>query len=462
MLVIVLAVAVYSVCFHADSYSNNETFANSHKSRVDERSKNNHSVNERFSVKSVGAADISLGDFLEKWDNACSNTNDDSSRIVFLRGIASLMAQNGYSREAIAKIVETFGPGKARCHLLSAVFRFSPDSGQLSELFGTLEYDDERMAASEGIAHALAYNTTPEKVDVKKYEYLKGFLDVMLATLAEEFVIANSSGSPQDLTKSFELAFDLPLSSVTERTTLMKLYSIAPFDCWDYIARKGLDGFRGESEALVEHMVRVSGKDAADKLASTPQSEALLARALSLWMKVDASAPIKWIQERTDEMTGVQRDSAYSGIAAYAIEQGELDVARSWSESISSPEQREVMEGRIWGSERDSLRREVGKDPAATLQSIISGQSKYGDYWLEEAMGTWVAKDYGKAQEWYQENWSTLPANKSQYVAAAFANQAIKQRDTETARQWAAHIQDAETKQRIEANIAKAEGQKGN
>lgn len=50
-----------------------------------------------------------------------------------------------------------------------------------------------------------------------------------------------------------------------------------------------------------------------------------------------------------------------------------------------------------------------------------------------------------------------MPAGKAQSVAAAFATQATQKGDTATARQWATHIQDTKTKQRIEAAIAEAE-----
>jgi hypothetical protein len=96
------------------------------------------------------------------------------------------------------------------------------------------------------------------------------------------------------------------------------------------------------------------------------------------------------------------------------------------------------------------------------MESIIDGKSKFGDYWLEEAMGTWISKDFDKAQSWYQDNWNKLPAGKSQYLAAAFAKQAASQGDAATARQWAAYIQDPKTKQRIDAGIAKAEAAKNN
>jgi non-ribosomal peptide synthetase component F len=91
---------------------------------------------------------------------------------------------------------------------------------------------------------------------------------------------------------------------------------------------------------------------------------------------------------------------------------------------------------------------------------MIAGHSRHQDDWIEEAVATWSAKDPAKVQDWYHQNSQKLPAAKSQYFAAAFANQATEQGDTATARQWAGHIQDAKTKQRIEAGIAKAEAAK--
>jgi hypothetical protein len=111
--------------------------------------------------------------------------------------------------------------------------------------------------------------------------------------------------------------------------------------------------------------------------------------------------------------------------------------------------------------EREALRAEAGQNPEKTLLSMISGESKYADYWLEEAVSIWMAKDFDKAQEWQQGNWESIPANKSQYLAAAFAKHAASQGAGESAREWASRIQDAKTKQRIDAGIAEAERESG-
>ena len=149
--------------------------------------------------------------------------------------------------------------------------------------------------------------------------------------------------------------------------------------------------------------------------------------------------------------------SYYTAVSEFNLNKGSIEDARKAAAEISDPSQKEKIEGVIWEKERSLLNKDVNSNPAGTVQSIVSGQSKYADYWLEEAMGTWVAKDFAKAQEWYETNWNSLPVGKSQYVAAAFANQAASQGDITAARQWADLIQDAKTKQRIVAAIAKME-----
>ena len=137
-------------------------------------------------------------------------------------------------------------------------------------------------------------------------------------------------------------------------------------------------------------------------------------------------------------------------------ERQNLEEARKWLVAIDDVEQYKKIEGHIWSAERDSLRKEVARDPVKTVQSMVSGQSKYADYWIEEAMGTWITKDPAKAEDWYNKNWNSLPSTKAQYLAAAYANAALQQGDAATAQQWASHILDPKTKQRIQDGISKA------
>jgi hypothetical protein len=94
------------------------------------------------------------------------------------------------------------------------------------------------------------------------------------------------------------------------------------------------------------------------------------------------------------------------------------------------------------------------------VDKLVDGTASYDEYWIEEAVATWVSKDFDGAIAWYEEKWKSLPPSKAQYVAAAFASQSVGQKDFEAARQWADLIQDAKTKERINAAIAKASGAK--
>lgn len=180
------------------------------------------------------------------------------------------------------------------------------------------------------------------------------------------------------------------------------------------------------------------------------------------YLNIDYNAGQAWIAANASGLDQESNDAVSRSLVDYSLKRKELSEARKWLDKIVNSNDRAAAEGRIWTQERDNLRTEVKSNPTQTLQAILSGQSNYGDYWIEEAMSTWISKDFDKAQSWYQENWNKLPANKSQFLAAAFANQATGQGDTATARQWAAYIQDPKTKQRIEAGIEKTEAQSKN
>lgn len=101
------------------------------------------------------------------------------------------------------------------------------------------------------------------------------------------------------------------------------------------------------------------------------------------------------------------------------------------------------------------VRNAVKNDPEQAVAELVSGKSQHDAYWIEEAMDVWMAKDFDKAEQWYQENWKSLPADKSQYASASFAKRAIKARDLESAAQWIRFIHDPNTKTRIEGEFRK-------
>lgn len=178
--------------------------------------------------------------------------------------------------------------------------------------------------------------------------------------------------------------------------------------------------------------------------------------AFSAWVRQDSRAAADWYASVKDSMSAVQRANFSAVLGVQASRNENFAEAWSWVERIEDPEIKKRSEGQVWEAERDSLRKATMRDPAGTLEGLVSGESTYTEYWLEEAMSTWVARDFDQAVAWNERNWNSMPTSKSQYVAAAFANYSLNHRDLDAARQWSALIQDEKTKARIDAAIAKA------
>lgn len=177
--------------------------------------------------------------------------------------------------------------------------------------------------------------------------------------------------------------------------------------------------------------------------------------AVSKWSEVDYSKARDWFLEHKGYMNSKLADGMLSEFVEHQLKVNSVAEAYNLIRDVADESQKARLQGRVWSCERDQLRAAVSSEPAGTIRAIVEGKS-YSDYWLEEAMGNWVSRDFEAASNWYEKNWSSLPKEKAQYVAAAFATQAIGAGDVKIAQDWAALIQDAKTKARIEAAIAKA------
>lgn len=429
---------------------------------VPDRMQDSHSTLRVVTANQVIENGLDLSHYQRKWNDSLVSTSDDNSKFFNHLGLATAMAIKGYSREAISLICEAYGPGKRRCELIAMVFRSAKDLNMAGPIYKSLEFGDELNAACEGIGWQLSLSETPDKVDLVKFSFLGDRLDTMLATFAERFVIQHLNSNSEEVSTVFGDAFDLPLSKESARITLLKLYEFVPFDSWDKLSGGEIKLSGEERQRVLARMFSMDSAKAMEKIVSSNVEEADIAGGFRQWLAMDAAKPIDWLQNNHANLTASQKDHAMQGIAEYSATQGDCDVAWQWVGQIADPELKKRAESKVWSMERDIVRREISKNPEVVMQSMIAGDSRHQDYWIAEAMGTWVAKDPAKAGEWYQSNWTLLPANKSQYVAAAYANEALKRGDATTASQWAAYIQDPKTKQRIQDEINKAAVNAGN
>jgi hypothetical protein len=249
---------------------------------------------------------------------------------------------------------------------------------------------------------------------------------------------------------------------------LAKCSAQAPFETWkllsDYAGKVADGGLDDARKAGVIGMARENGDLALAKvleLQSGKSRTELLQCGLLAFLDSNSAGAQTWFKEHGPSLSSEEKDVAQAAFAQFSLNNNNLTEAKQLVQQIGDPELRQKVGVQLWAAEGKAIDQESSKDPAGTLQSIVSGQSKHEDYWIEGAMWTWISKEPAKADEWYQKNWASLPAGKAQYVAAAYVSDSLKQGDTASARQWAAFIQEPNTKRRIEAAITQAEGQKG-
>lgn len=181
-----------------------------------------------------------------------------------------------------------------------------------------------------------------------------------------------------------------------------------------------------------------------------------LAKPVSMWGNRNSVELGRWIDENMGGLSPSQQDGVRLGLGEVEVNRKDFAAAESQLETITDSVAKAELGRILWEGQRDAIREKVEKDPAGTVDEIVSGTPQFGDYWIEEAMMTWIAKDPGNAETWYQKNWETLPPEKAQYVAAAYAKDALAKGDPATATQWANLIQDQKTKTRITASISEA------
>lgn len=421
------------------------------------------------------AKTVNMDEFNELWSFLNEIPNDDGTQDSLRAEAIKRLVVITSLENCISFISTQFGHGNLRNQLMEHAFGAAKNKpNELLALMDGLPTGPERDAARLALefrATKDGYFSLEDFFDVK--ELSNGSFDVLRGSILHEFISMRDPLSQIDYrARTKEILFTISSlnsrKAISDEQTKRLIQTVSenqPFALWEEI-QSGSDGVITQLctpmlSTIVKNMATNSPGKSLDLLNQTSNIPATMyAVVLNVWLGRDAEAAFKWIDTNVDTLPPLAGDPIDSSIVQYSLGKRDIAQAKEYLQKIDDPELKKKAEGWIWGAERDSLRREVSKDPAGTIQAIVSGQSNYGVYWLEEAMDTWVAKDFEKAQGWYQQNWSSLPAGKAQFLAAAFARQAAGQGDTATARQWASHIQDPKTKQRIDEGIAKAEARK--
>lgn len=383
--------------------------------------------------------------------------------------VLAIAEQLGYDA-ALSAIDHELGPGAEKSLLMASVFMGArePVDISLARLAGLPV--QERGFAIAGLLERIGHQKLAE-VEIDKivssdelFEERKSLSMILTVSLSND-------GSPRRAKEELQnwesriKAAPLEHQQALLLSVVDGVSAVFPYEAWSFLSEEMLlvsgDSESQELGSAVEKIAaRMFDSDPARSMAVFLEMGDHGVRFLNgnfrQWMKMGSKAASDWYAAVSGDLSGSQRDAFSSGFADYYSSSGDFGAAWSRQETIEDPIQKKKVEGVVWARERESLRREVNLRPELTIQAIASGDSTFGDYWLEEAVNTWVSNDFDAATKWYDENWNTFPKDKAQYVAAAFATQAIGTGDVEMAKQWSALIHDVKTKARIEAAIAKA------
>ena len=180
-------------------------------------------------------------------------------------------------------------------------------------------------------------------------------------------------------------------------------------------------------------------------------------RALTEWARWNSGPAYKWLEENSPNLSAEEINYSLSGLSRAECLQEKWSEAWSIAGEISDPKIKKAATGQIWQLERHAIRKKVEKDPLATQNELLSEGSPHADYWLEESVSVWLEKDAEAVYEWYDGKRKSIPAEKAQYVAAAFAKKAVAIGDLATAREWTGKIQHPKTRERIQSMISESE-----
>ena len=237
----------------------------------------------------------------------------------------------------------------------------------------------------------------------------------------------------------------------------------SPEQVWEILASGDLNNGDTELGILKMRALQLmAAKDAPNALKSVlgsaefPGQTELLSIAMSTYLQMNDVEARLWFENNKESLQPAQLDGFEASFARFASMKKNFADAWKQTEGIDNPELKRKIEGDIWQNERKSVIAEVGKDPQAFIEKITAGNSQHAPYWIETAIEQWVARDGDGAWTWYEDNRSSLTPEQNEAVALAYARQALKTGQPETAAEWAKHVVTPKFEAKIRAEIEAA------
>jgi hypothetical protein len=400
-------------------------------------------------------------EFEESWHHVLSNSGNEQDKLALLGQMVMRMSSLGHPEEALRLILRDFGEGASRASLIESCIASINDLSQIEKCFLLLPSEGDREAAKRSALRSFARDMASRHgaINIASYptEFLGDDARAILVNAAHQYYIQIKNDLSQGREQALNTIMNMGFDGNAKLELLSRISHDLPFEAWKHFS-KALDTHNLESHEIRSNIVeRMMQHDPQNGLAEITRSNSPkdLEVAFHWWGNMNIDRASEWLHDQASHLSLEQREFAILGLSRSLVKSGKFAEVNAFLSGVQDSERKRNIEGIVWTGQRDALRSEVHQHPDRTLGSLAAGTSDFSGYWLEEAMSTWIAKDFHRAVEWHEKNWNSLPAAKAQYIAAAYAKHALQQQRIDTARQWAALIHDPKTKARIDEMVAK-------
>jgi hypothetical protein len=179
----------------------------------------------------------------------------------------------------------------------------------------------------------------------------------------------------------------------------------------------------------------------------------MIVTAIRNWIRID-SDQVSRLTTSGQSMNEFQRNVLIAGLARVDLEKGDLDAALSRIGSIKDPLLISESNSRYNAARGDQLRAAAKQDPQDAISQLTGDGPGKETFWIEVVMEEWLKDDMQGSFDWYQKNSQTLSPEQSERVALAYARAAIREKEFDTAQNWAARIHDLKLRAVVEGEIA--------
>lgn len=377
---------------------------------------------------------------------------------------AALAIKVGFA-ETRRIITESLASGSLMEGLLHTAVLFSKDS--VADIFSNLDDsldEGQRTWIALGLqmkSHGLVDRDT---VLAEVMHHVPADAQTLRSMAVFELQILSDNPEQQLLRVSelLALADSVPAASkeLYIKGVLDAAITVQPEEAWNLISK--LPNQKTYQQLREDSFISMLHDEPAGTLAkldgtTNPADAALLGKGLTRWLDENPILAMQWLNERQNQLNPIQHDGVSMALATHAASNSTdgHTIQDAWTqiEKIQDPTIRKAAEGEVREREKQLVTTAASASPATTINSIISGTSGHEPYWIEEAMHTWIKQDPAEAASWHKNNWENLPPEKSQFIAAAYAKDALANGNSDLALQWAHLIHDETLKSRIISTI---------